>query len=102
MGLTKKDVVIGAYYLIRKPSGFVVVRIEGEVPRTDYPPRRNVTHWNATNMTTGRNIEIKSASKLRERVEISEGKWKTWAPLPPSILPPSPVPFPQSPDGLLP
>ena len=59
--MKKADVKIGERY-IAKVSGFLVpVRIDSE---------SLYGGWNATNMKTRRRIRIKSAQRLRRRVEL--------------------------------
>jgi hypothetical protein len=72
MALKKSDVVIGGVYRLRWHDGlFTDVKIIGE---RRYPIRgRNgvigtKTRYTARNLKTNRVVEIKSASKLRERV----------------------------------
>jgi hypothetical protein len=55
----KADVVVGAAYSARISGKFVDVRIDSKENRG----------WSATNLTTGRSIHIKSAAKLRRRVD---------------------------------
>lgn len=57
--MLKKDVIIGARYVVRWHDGsFTTVTLRGEFKRG---------YW-ATNDKTGRHIRIKSAAKLRTRV----------------------------------
>ena len=59
--MLKKQVVFGALYYIRDHDGrFRVIRILDENPYGGY---------NATKLKTGRTIRIKSAAKLRARVQ---------------------------------
>lgn len=61
MGAIKKsEVKIGGIYLIRLNQRFVKCRIDSENPRGG---------WLATNLTTSREIRIRSAAKLRREVE---------------------------------
>lgn len=78
-GIRKKDVEIGGYYAIKHTSSprLIVIRIDGE---------SLYGGWNATNLKTGRQIRIKSNTKLRYKVvqnpDWAEGltgvrKWMT-------------------------
>jgi len=58
------EVVVGHVYLAFVSTGVVPVRIERQVL---VGSRRA---WEATNLATGRRILIKSAQRLRERVEV--------------------------------
>ena len=69
------EVVLGAVYRVRWHDGSLTdVRITGEhrhpVQSGSYPWRTTgyKTRYSATNLATGRRVEIKSAAKLRERV----------------------------------
>lgn len=57
--MRKKDVEIGAVYTAKVSNKIVQVRIGKP---------SSLGGWNATNLSTGRSIRIKSAAKLRERV----------------------------------
>jgi hypothetical protein len=70
--MTKKDVKVGATYLMNHTSGKVPVRILRVKPTTLYGGRsgnRDMTHWVALNTKTGREIEIKSAAKLLREIQ---------------------------------
>lgn len=57
----KADVAIGAVYVVRLHGGASTqVRIDGVCPYGG---------WYGTNLATGREVRIKSAAKLRKRVE---------------------------------
>lgn len=65
MGLRKTDIVVGKRYRMRNhSSGNITVKIlrACDLPATSYSRARS--HWIALNEKTGREIEIKSASKL--------------------------------------
>lgn len=67
--MLKKQVVFGEHYYIRDHDGrFRVIQIQGENPYGGY---------DAIKLKTGRTIRIKSAAKLRARVELNPetGKW---------------------------
>ena len=61
------EVVVGQVYLARVSVGVVPVRIERVVLKGLRQKRRA---WEATNLTTGRRILIKSAQRLRKQVEV--------------------------------
>lgn len=69
--MKKADVQIGAKYSAKVGDRLTVVTILGEVERGGYGRRNRVTHWVARNERTGREVEIKSAAKLRSMVEAS-------------------------------
>lgn len=56
MSMKKKDVVVGKTYLAKVSENVVKVRITGESP---------FGGWDAKNETTGRDVRIKSAQRLR-------------------------------------
>ena len=58
-----KEVVVGQTYLARISGNLVRVRIDAEIERRTFKATR--TGWRATNLATGREVTIKSASKLR-------------------------------------
>lgn len=62
--MRKQDVVIGSVYLAKVSGKRVKVRIDSvrEVP--GYLGSRSTTRWSATNLATGRTIEIRSAARL--------------------------------------
>lgn len=62
--MKKAEIQIGATYLMHHSSGRTVVKILRTVQRGGYGSSREVTHWIARNLRTGREIEIKSAVKL--------------------------------------
>lgn len=57
----KADVVIGGIYSAKISGKLCEVRIDSKGHRSG---------WAATNMTTGREIHIKSAAKLRRRIDV--------------------------------
>lgn len=67
--MMKRDVVVGETYLANHTSGRVPVRILREVSRGGWGDTRRVTHWIAHNLKTGREIEIKSATKLLTKLD---------------------------------
>jgi hypothetical protein len=80
--MLKKEVKIGGFYAIRhhtdSATRLSVIRIDSE---------SQYGGWNATKLSTGRSIRIKSAAKLRYEVvrspedyrAIYRGKWMTVA-----------------------
>ena len=70
--MLKADVRVGATYLMNHTSGKIKVRILSVKTRKSWGrmngPERNMTHWIALNLKTGREIEIKSAAKLISEV----------------------------------
>jgi hypothetical protein len=63
--MLKKDVKVGETYRMKHTSGRILVKINREVTRSAYGNNsRERNHWIATNLKTGREIEIKSAVKL--------------------------------------
>lgn len=59
MTIRKKDVEIGAHYM---------AKISGNVVRVQITDVSHLGGWNARNTLTGRDVRIKSAQKLREKV----------------------------------
>jgi hypothetical protein len=58
--MRKKDVKLGEVYVAKVSNKLVHVRLDSE----------NVHKgWNATNLSTGRTVHIRSAGRLRARVE---------------------------------
>jgi hypothetical protein len=66
------EVVVGQVYLANVSGRVVSVRIERPV-LVGFRQRR--TAWEATNLTTGRRILIRSAQRLRKQVEV--GSWRS-------------------------
>lgn len=67
--MTSKDVEIGGIYVTKVSNQLTRVKITGTIDRRGYGAnRRTSTHYLATNLATGRDVEIKSAAKLRRRV----------------------------------
>jgi hypothetical protein len=66
--MTKKDVQVGHTYVMNHTSGMVHVRINQVITRGGWGKTKEMTHWLATNLKTGREIEIKSAVKLIREV----------------------------------
>lgn len=65
----KRDVKVGATYLCNHTSGRVPIRILRTVARGGWGDTREVTHWIAINLKTGREIELKSAAKLLREID---------------------------------
>lgn len=75
--MKKSDVKIGKTYYMNHTSGRgIKVRILREKPTRMYGSRdgsnKLMTHWYAENLATGRQIEIKSATKLLSEVVTPE------------------------------
>lgn len=75
--MKKNEVKIGGVYEVRLHGVMTKVRIEeafetrhwvGRVGLVSSGKRQSRTHWSATNLRTGRAIQIKSAAKLRKEV----------------------------------
>jgi hypothetical protein len=68
--MLKSEVQVGKVYVARINGRLTKVRIDAVVERqgytspNSYRQRPTVTHWAATNLTTNRRIELKSAAKL--------------------------------------
>jgi len=68
--MLKSDVVIGGTYRVRWHDGsFTDVRVTGEHGYTPYGGYRRNVRYSAVNLATGRRVVIKSAAKLRCRVD---------------------------------
>lgn len=63
--MLKADVQIGGVYRVRLHGNFTDVRIDGE---------SGYGGWNATNLTSGRSVRIKSAQKLRRPVDLTAAR----------------------------
>lgn len=73
--MKQAEVKVGSKYLMHHTSGMVAVEIREEIVRQNFRGNRRV-HWLATNLKTGRTIEIKSAAKLRfEITGYTNGHW---------------------------
>ncbi len=59
----KADVQVGVVYIARVSGKLVEVKIMDVLHNQG--PKRNMTRWLAKNLSTGREIVIKSAAKLR-------------------------------------
>src|SRR5262249_26273743 len=78
--MKKSDVKQGGYYLMNHSSGFIPVQIMHEISRNRPTTRGrasnsgwiSMTHWKATNLKTGRTIEIKSAARLKRGLSQQE------------------------------
>lgn len=60
--MRKHEIVTGAVYLAKISNKLTNVRIDGEALYS--------SGWDATNLATGRKVKIKSAAKLRKRVDM--------------------------------
>jgi hypothetical protein len=69
--MLKSDVQIGAKYSAKVSGRLTVVEILRERESGGYGGRTRRTHWVARNIKTGREVEIRSAAKLRSMVEAS-------------------------------
>lgn len=67
----KKDVEVGATYLMMVSGRLCRVRIDREETRVPWGSRTGArkTEWHGTNLRTGRPVTVRSAAKLRGRVE---------------------------------
>lgn len=75
--MKKDEVKIGGVYEVRLHGVLTRVRIE-EAFETRYwvgaassGKRQSRTHWSATNLKTGRRVQIKSAAKLRKEATFT-------------------------------
>ena len=67
--MRKVDVVIGGLYRAKVGGDVVVVRVTGE----------NIYGgWNARSLASGRLIRVRSAQRLRERVDESAADFASW------------------------
>lgn len=71
--MLKSEVEIGGVYIVRWHDGsFTEVEILRPMRRRSYGGysrrSKDMTHYQAKNLKTGRLVEIKSAAKLRRRV----------------------------------
>lgn len=63
--MKKNEVQVGKVYIAKINGRITKVHINEVVVRSGYGPNaKDRTHWKATNLTTGRKIELKSAVKL--------------------------------------
>lgn len=60
--MKKADVEIGGRYVAKVSGNMVAVRIDRESP---------YGAWDATNLTTGRAVRIRTAARLRRRVRTA-------------------------------
>ena len=67
--MKSKDVEVGGRYIAKISGKLTIVRILEERVRYDAFRRRERTTWLALNEATGRTIDIRSAQRLRSRVE---------------------------------
>jgi hypothetical protein len=77
--MKKRDIEIGKTYLAKVSGNLVPVRITSESAYGG---------WNAVNTTTGREVRIRSAARLRRRVDGASSKA---APPPPEPNEPAPA-----------
>jgi hypothetical protein len=71
--MKRSDINPGSYYLMNHSSGLIPVRIEHELDRIHTGThQRLTTYWLATNLKTGRIIEVKSAARLRRPLTPEE------------------------------
>jgi len=68
--MTKAEVEVGAVYIVKHGGQLCKVRIGDAVVHRGV--NKTVTHWMATKLSTGRTIEIKSATKLLRKVASAE------------------------------
>ncbi len=61
--MKKADVEIGGRYVAKVSGNMVAVRIDRESPHGG---------WDATNLTTGRAVRIRTAARLRRPVRVAE------------------------------
>ena len=65
--MKKHDVVLGQVYAVKVSGHVQPVRVVSESPYGG---------WMGKNENTGREIRIRSAAKLRARLEKIDGKWR--------------------------
>jgi hypothetical protein len=65
--MKKRDVVLGHVYAVKVSGCIQPVRVVSESPYAG---------WMGKNENTGREIRIRSAAKLRARLERIDGKWR--------------------------
>lgn len=69
--MTKDQVKVGETYRMNHTSGRIEVKILSVHTVGGYRAgSRNMTHWRALNLKTGREIEVKSAAKLSPVIRI--------------------------------
>lgn len=64
--MKNSEVVIGGVFVAKISNKLVRVRIDREISRVGLRTSRK--GWQATNLTTGRQVMIKSGAKLRRRI----------------------------------
>lgn len=64
--IRKKDVEVGAIYVMKVSGALTHVRIDEVYVARGYKQDR--THWRGTNLRTGREVMVRSAAKLRSKV----------------------------------
>ena len=64
--MKNSEVVIGGVFVAKISNKLVRVRIDREISLVGL--RTNRKGWQATNLTTGRQVMIKSGAKLRRRI----------------------------------
>ena len=87
--MKRRDVVLGQVYAAKVSGRIQPVRLVSESPHGG---------WVGKNEATGRQIRIRSAAKLRARLEKRHGKWRLAAKAEPR--PAAPPPDPQFQQGL--
>ena len=70
--MLKKDVVIGAVYIAKISGKFTEVKILEAFDTHAFGGRSERTRWTAKNLSTGREVTIKSAAKLRRKVATAD------------------------------
>lgn len=68
--MLKKDVVVGGIYLMKVSGKIAPVLIQRETAGDRGPQQR--TNWIGVNLKTNRQVRIKSAAKLRERIYVKD------------------------------
>jgi hypothetical protein len=68
--MLKKDVVVGAIYLMKVSGNVVPVYVERETTGDTSLQAR--TNWIGQNLKTKRQVRIKSAAKLRKRIYLGD------------------------------
>lgn len=67
--MLKSEVKIGSTYVAKINGHLTKVQIKEATIRRGYGPgRKDMTHWLAINLATGREVRIKSAVKLQREV----------------------------------
>jgi hypothetical protein len=75
--MKKNEVVVGKRYVTKISGRLTLVEIRGMRESRGYGVgRKTVTRWSAINLSTNREVEIKSAAKLKR--EASEADMRTY------------------------